>query len=134
MPGKIALLSFELLFALVVVGFFAFGDELVATFLEDDPLAAVRIITGVAARIIRDHVIHKILVCRGRELMCLARDEKERISRLYLRHSIAIPHQTFARNDQIHFRLGAMSVVGTIAFPFWNPHPREIERMSFAKI
>ena len=67
----------RLFLALVVVGFLALGDDLFGPFLEGDPLPAVGIITGVAARVIRDHVVDEVFVVRGRELMRLARGEEK---------------------------------------------------------
>ena len=63
--------------AVVVIGFRALRDDLFGSFLEGDPLPAVGIITGIAPRVIRDHVIYEIFVVRGEELMGLARGEEK---------------------------------------------------------
>src|SRR6202035_4319857 len=86
----------DLFFSFVVVGYFSFYDVLVSAFDWDRPFAAVGIITGITARVVRDYVIGEIFLPCVRKLMGFARSKKKRIPGPHFRDSILVPHAAAA--------------------------------------
>src|SRR6478672_5925729 len=77
----------SLFFAVEVISLRPFHDYLVSSFFHDGELSAVRVITGIATRIVCDNVINKIFLTGVSELMCFAGDEEEGVTRGHHRRS-----------------------------------------------
>ena len=90
---------------------------------------AVRVITGLADRIVRDDHNHKILGTVIGQLVCLAWLENERIAGLDFGKAIVVPHDSLAGNDMVKFPLRTVGVKWTHAFARRNPADFNVERM-----
>src|ERR1017187_9309683 len=90
-----------LLFAIVVVGYSSLYDRFFAAFQLDRPFATIWIVTSIATWIIGDNIVGKIFVPGVRELMRIARPEKERIARAHFGCSALVSNAPAAGDHEI---------------------------------
>ena len=79
-----------LFFAIEVIGLRCFNDHFIVAFFHDRELAAVGIMTSVAAGIIGNHVVNEIFFTVVAELVRLARPEEKRIAWPDLRPAVLV--------------------------------------------
>src|SRR6266478_5859337 len=90
--------------------------------------------TGIAARIIGDHVINKILIAGVRKLVRIARPEEKRVAGGDDCRSIFVANASASRHNQIKLRLARVRMIRAKRLAFRNAHQREIERMPLYQI
>src|SRR5437660_11837396 len=95
-----------LLFAVEVISLLSFHDHFVHPFLPDRELAAVGIMTGIAARIVGNYVINKIFIAGVGELMRFSRSEEKRVPRGDDCRSFLVANASASRHHEIKFRFG----------------------------
>src|SRR5207253_9057599 len=123
-----------LLFAVEVIRLLSFHDHFVLSFLPDCELAAVGIKTGIALRVIGDHVINKIFVAGVGELVRFAWLEEEGVARCDDCRSGLVANASATRHDEIKLRLARVRMIRTKRFALRNADQREIERMPLRQI
>src|SRR5205807_6539710 len=95
-----------LLLAVEVIRLLSFHDDFVHALFPDRELAAIGIMTGIAARIIGDHIINEIFPARVAELMRLTRSKEKRVARSADCRSMLVANASASRHNQVKLRLG----------------------------
>src|SRR5437879_4412916 len=107
-----------LLLAVAVIRRLSFHDDFVHALFPDRELAAIRIMTGIAARIIGDHIINEIFLARVAELMRLTRSKEKRVAGTDDCRSIFVANASLARHHEIKLRLARVRMIRTKRFAF----------------
>ncbi len=114
-------------FAIEIIGFSSFHDDLIASICRHSPFAAVGIVTGItggtaAARIIGNDIVNKILITGVAQLVRFAGLKQKRVARTDFSESILVSHAAAPGDDEVKFRLRRVRVIRAKCVALGDPH------------